>query len=615
MKKTLLICILVLVLCASVLVACNKAESLDAETLTKMLEVIDVNNRNKPAETPVDYQLPGKTAYSGKTCDVKWTATNGVTVSAPDADGYVTVDVNEEAPEDINYTITATLVNSKGEPYKNDEGKEYSVSFNRVVKQFIVSDYAAYKANCESTDKEKASINIKAYIYAIILPSSGSSSKGSMYLQDKDGHGYYAYSPTLANGLTASDEKILAEYPLGTEVYVSGTGTVYSGQYEFNKGCSIRKTGNVATADELKFNDGSAAFAAAKDNEDNALIDFQNAKIELKNCTMTRIDNQYYYFKVGDSNVEFNLYRTNYFMSAEDADKLVKKFVVGDKATFRGLINVYSKKYQVYPLGLDAISDVQHIEYTDTEKVAMDKTNLTLSPTTIAADGAEITLPATGPAFGSAITWAIKETQTVATIEDGKLKVATLPEAAMTITLVATIQSGEVTDTKEITIDIAMKQPDNGIILTSDNMGLGKYSTTVTDTTVNGYKFTHLQVMKNTYDQAPAIQLKNDESAMLCNTEAFAGKITSVTINHNVVGMPKSGYTNYVVEFATKADFSDAKSVQVKLTSESAATLDLEMPEGNFTFIRIKRAGTTEDRKGTVYIDSIKILWEAPAVA
>ncbi len=86
MKKTLLICILVLVLCASVLVACNKAESLDAETLTKMLEVIDVNNRNKPAETPVDYQLPGKTAYSGKTCDVKWTATNGVNVSAPDAD-------------------------------------------------------------------------------------------------------------------------------------------------------------------------------------------------------------------------------------------------------------------------------------------------------------------------------------------------------------------------------------------------------------------------------------------------------------------------------------------------------------------------------------------------
>lgn len=615
MKKTLFICILVLVLCASVLVACDKTETLDAETLTKMLEVIDVNNRNKPAETPVDYQLPGKTAYNGKTCDVKWTATNGVTVSAPDADGYVTVDVNEEAPEDINYTITATLVDSKNEPYKNDEGKEYAISFNRVVKQFIVSDYAAYKANCESTDKNKASINIKAYIYAIILPSSGSSSKGSMYLQDKDGHGYYAYKPTLANGLNESDDKILAEYPIGTEVYISGTGTVYSGQYEFNAGCSIRKTGKIATAEELPFNDGSAAFAAAADNQDNALIDFQNAKIELKNCTMTRIDNQYYYFKVGDSNVEFNLYKTNYFMSAADSDELVKKFVVGDKATFKGLINVYSKKYQVYPLGLDAISDVQHIEYTDTQKVEMDKANLSLSPTTIAADGSEITLPATGPAFGSAITWAIKETQTVAVIDGGKLKVATLPEAAMTITLVATIKSGEITDTKEITVDIAMKQPDNGIILTSDYLGLGKYSTTVTDTTVNGYKFAYLQVMKNTYNQAPAIQFKNDETAMLCNTEAFAGKITSVTINHNTVGMPKTGYTNYVIEFATKADFSDAQTVQVKLTSESTTTLEVAIPEGDFTFIRIGRKNTTDERKGTVYIDSIKILWEAPAAA
>ena len=605
MKKTLLICILVLVLCASVLVACNKAESLDAETLTKMLEVIDVNNRNKPAETPVDYQLPGKTAYSGKTCDVKWTATNGVTVSAPDADGYVTVDVNEEAPEDINYTITATLVNSKGEPYKNDEGKEYSVSFNRVVKQFIVSDYAAYKANCESTDKEKASINIKAYIYAIILPSSGSSSKGSMYLQDKDGHGYYAYSPTLANGLTASDEKILAEYPLGTEVYVSGTGTVYSGQYEFNKGCSIRKTGNVATADELKFNDGSAAFAAAKDNEDNALIGFQNAKIELKNCTMTRIDNQYYYFKVGDSNVEFNLYRTNYFMSAEDADKLVKKFVVGDKATFRGLINVYSKKYQVYPLGLDAISDVQHIEYTDTEKVAMDKANLTLSPTTIAADGAEITLPATGPAFGSAITWAIKETQTVATIEDGKLKVATLPEAAMTITLVATIQSGEVTDTKEITIDIAMKQPANGVILNVDNMGMvNKYPTSPTNATVNGVDFAFVQVA----NYGDGMQFKKSKG-VLYNTKAFANKIASITIQYSAT---KSVYADneIKVELANKADFSDATTVTVKTVADEK-TISVEMPTaGEFTFVRITNASGY-----TMYFDSITIMWDVPAAA
>lgn len=612
--KTLIICILALVLCVSVLVACTPAEEvLDDVTLTKMVQVVDSNNRNKAAETPVDYQLPGTVSYAGRLCHIKWIATNGVTVSDPDADGYVTVDVNEEAPEDIDYTITATLVNSKNEAYKNAEGKAYTVSFNRVTKQFIVAAYEDYVANCKSADADKASINIKAYVIAIVLPSSGSSSKGSMYLQDKDGHGYYAYAPTLANGLKDDDAKILAEYPYGTEVYVSGTGTVYGGQYEFNKGCAIRKTGNVATAEELEMIDASAAFAAAAGNQDDALIPYQNAMVELKSCTMTRITQSngkdvYFWFKVGDSDVEFNLYRTNYFMSGEDADELVKKFAVGNKATFRGVVVVYSKSYQIYPMGMNAIDDIVEVTYTDEEKATMDTDNISLSTTKIAADGAEITLPATGKAYGSAITWAIKEEQTVAEIKDGKLTVAALPEEAATITLVATVKSGDVTKEKEIAIEIAMKQPDNGVILNVDTLALGAYAknSAATQATVNGAKFEYVDVGQ----YGNGIQIRNS-SGSLYNTVAL-NKITSVTIVLNPEKMPTEDYkTNFIVQFATSADFANAQTVSYEYGADGATTINVEIPAGDFTFIRITRPA--ENASGTPYITSITIMWEAPA--
>lgn len=616
MKRKLLLgaLVLVFVLCLSVFVAC--AETVDDEALAAMIEIIDAMNKDKSETTNADYELSGLANYDGKSCTVKWTVsvTEGVKVLDMNEEGFVTIQVNWETPTQIDYTLTATLVNSKGKAYTDADGKEYTISFNRKVPAFVVTDYAGYKQHCD--DKSKEVINVKAYVIGAV--SVTSSSKGSLYLQDKEGHGYYAYAPTLDSAVTATDEALRKEFPFGTEVYVSGTGTVYSGQYEFNKGCAIRKTGRTATAAELPYEDVTAAFSAASNNKDTALIPYQNKLVEIKGAEMMSVDGSYYYFKAGE--VQYNLYKTNYFISDADLDTLVAKFAVGNKATIKGVVSVYSSAYQIYPLDVNAISNVEEVKRTDAEKAALDKDNLTLSAKAIAKDGGNIALPAEGPAFKSAITWALKEGSTLGTIAEGKYTVATLPDDETKVTLVATITNGTAAAvTKEFEITVSAKPLDNGVRLnvTTMNMATAYPKDAPATTTVNGIGFAYLTVA----NYGAGMQFQNNAGTTLYNTTAI-NKITAITLVHNADKMPtgkdkndstKFYTTNFVIEFADNAEFKNAKSVQIEWNEETDATVNVEIPEGDFTYFRIVR--TNSDRNGTIYLDSITIEWEATAKA
>ena len=281
-----------------------------------------------------------------------------------------------------------------------------------------------------------------------------------MYLQDADGNGYYAYAPELPADATASEEALDAYFPFGTEVCVTGTGTVYGGQYEFNKGCQVVKTGNVAEEGVLTFENVTEAWGKAKNQGDHdALMGDQNKLVVLEEAIFTKVDGKYYYFTV--NGVEFNIYRTNYFM-ADDADieALFAKFEVGKAATIKGIVSCYSNLYQIYPLDGDCISNIHTPELNDAQKVAFEKGNLEL-PATITEAGA-IDLPAVGATYNNvAIAWAFKAdtAHDCASISEGKLHVE-LPAEATTITLVATLTCGNATGTLEITIKVESSKID-----------------------------------------------------------------------------------------------------------------------------------------------------------
>jgi len=109
---------------------------------------------------------------------------------------------------------------------------------------------------------------------------------------------------------------------------------------------------------------------------------------------------------------------------------------------------------------------------TDADKVAADKEALDLGDTT--AVTANLTLPTTGSAFGSTITWA---TTDASVITDAG--VITRVGENKTATLTATITSGTATDTKEFTVTVPGYEVYNLDLSAENNILLGKTITPI----------------------------------------------------------------------------------------------------------------------------------------
>ena len=438
--------------------------------------------------TAVDFEITTVVSIGGVKYNVDWEIQSTVEGQTAVALGEIDattkqqkVNVDEFSGAEVAYKLVATVSDAEGHSVK--------VEYARKVPQFVVSSYEDYLAHCKAADG--VSFTIRAYVIGAV--SVTSSSKGSLYLQDADGNGYYAYAPSLPADATASEEALDAYFPFGTEVCVTGTGTVYGGQYEFNKGCQIVKTGNVATAEQLPFENVTEVWGSAKNQGDHdVLMQDQNKLVVLEEAIFTKADDKYYYFTV--NGVQYNIYKTNYFMADQaDIDALFAKFEVGKAATIKGIVSCYSNLYQIYPLDVECISNVHTPELNDAQKVEFELGNLQL-PETITEAGA-IQLPAVGSTYETvSITWALKETYACATIADGKLNV-TLPSEATTITVVATLTLNGETDTKEFEITVAssfamsevhayvgyINQVTAGKQLYLDGGVSGRYLTTTTD--------------------------------------------------------------------------------------------------------------------------------------
>lgn len=138
MRKRLIVCLsclLVLILCASVFVACSP--KFDEDTLQTVIEQIEWDYMLGVTDTPEDYDLPNRWEtidVNGKDADVyiKWTIQDTNLVKAIERNGVTTIDVPATFVE-INYRLRATLVNSKGNEYLNGAGQPYTAIVSRKV--------------------------------------------------------------------------------------------------------------------------------------------------------------------------------------------------------------------------------------------------------------------------------------------------------------------------------------------------------------------------------------------------------------------------------------------------------------------------------------------------
>ena len=438
MKKVLVSTIAVILCVAMVLsiVACEEAKP--SEALQQAYDYLKVLHQDASEVTSSDYDLPRKVLGF----DVDWALNvtegnaNGVVLTP--GDDMINVDVDEYAAADIKYTLTATM--SEGET-------SLTLVLNRKVPKFVVNTYEEWLAGCVANDEE-ASFTIMGYIIAVNAAPL-SSSKGSLWIQDADGHGYYVYAPTLEESVVESRESINAYFPIGTKVIVRGSVSVYNGTYEFNKGCSVEKLDATAESDgvALTYKDATADFAAVSANNDEALVPYQSIRAELKGVTLGANNGKNYYFTL--DGVDFVMYMDYYAIDEATLEALKAKWEVGATANLKGFVNVYSKVYQIYP---DSINSVEIVveDLSDAEKVARAKDILDID--TYYSDN--FNLPLTG-AQGTTISWALAEASDVLSIgADGAVTLNKADEDVV-VTLVATIASGEATDTKSFEITIA----------------------------------------------------------------------------------------------------------------------------------------------------------------
>ncbi len=437
--KKFLVCALVLVICLTAFVAC-KDKGADLENLNRAKEFLSTQLNGMSDTTGKDYKLPAVVAIDGVEYAVTWTLTvntgSDTVVSLGTVENKMqNVNIDEFASAEATYTLTATIADA--------DGNTVTVTANRKVPKFVVNTYAEYVAGCAADDRETI-YTVKGYVIGVNAAPL-SSSKGSVWIMDEDGHGYYAYKAAHVEGIDYSTrESINAAFPLGTEVVIKGKATNYQGGNQFAEGCEIILTGNSTdVATKFPYVDQTALWGSAANGSDHTkLADTQSTRISLTNVTLGSNSGKNYSFTV--NGVEFIWYMDIYLVDDATKDALAAKWVKGKTANIKGVVNTFSGKYQVYPDGADSLQIVEE-NLNDAQKVAKEKENLTLEE----LYRENFTLP---EGTWTDIEWAI--TGTGATLGENNLVTINRTSADQTVTITATITSGTESDTKEFSVTI-----------------------------------------------------------------------------------------------------------------------------------------------------------------
>lgn len=365
-----------------------------------------------------------------------------VTAGEVDEDGnanfHVVYDA-EHSTEVTNFKLICKVTDANG--------NEETIELNYNVPAF---KYATYQEFAEAATAGSSDVlNVAGTVVAIY--------KTGVYLIDEQGYGFYAYSPVFEG--TMDQNSLLAAYPIGSKVIASGTAALYNGQYEFNKGCSVKLV-EAGSDYVIPYKDATEAFASAVSAKDKAALDhLQNTVVSINDITIADIDaaNFYYYFTVGESNVKFYLRTSGSFndFTNEKVNKIVEEWTEGYKANIKGLVTVYSGSYYITPIELDAV-EITSRALSDAAKVEIGLGVAEREYGITYETAGEYELPPTDE-NGVSYTYEVLSGQTIK-VEGGKLVVTPGAEKSQNV-LKVTAKIGEIEESTEITVEVASALP------------------------------------------------------------------------------------------------------------------------------------------------------------
>ncbi len=224
-----------LALCLSAFAACDSGTP-DEEMSSPLSEAkayVYNTYKNSSEVYVADYKVIGKVVVGDVTYTVEWTtdASEENVKIVPGDDGMVTIDINEKNPEEVSYTLTATI--------KDDEGNTETVTLNRRTPAAIIIDEGmSYEEIVEAAYKLEAGIAMEGTyrLFGEITSIDTAWSDDYQNITVTIQVGDLADKPIMCYRLAGDGAKDLA---VGDKITVEGTLKNYNGTIEFDAGCQL----------------------------------------------------------------------------------------------------------------------------------------------------------------------------------------------------------------------------------------------------------------------------------------------------------------------------------------------------------------------------------------
>ena len=315
MKKFLAM-LMLLAMCFS---CAAMAETTD-EDLAAAKTYLFMMYKDLPETTMSDYEVVGVINIGGIEFPSTWTADSDTIKIVPQDNKMVTIDVDEKNPEEVTYTLTATLSNAAGETV--------SVSFAHKLPAAMILEGMSYEEIVAAAYSLEAGLALEdtqrlyGTVTKIDTPWSDEYKNITVTIQV----GELADQPIQCYRLTGEGAEKLQ---VGDAITVEGILKNYKGTIEFDKGCVTVPADSVASVRlavsayaleaGLSMNDASTMTGVIT-SIDTAWSD------EYKNITVTIVPG-------GLTDYAVQCYR----LSGEGAETLA----VGDTITVSGTIKNY----------------------------------------------------------------------------------------------------------------------------------------------------------------------------------------------------------------------------------------------------------------------------------
>ncbi|MBE6537233.1 MAG: hypothetical protein E7673_04695 [Ruminococcaceae bacterium] len=390
----------------------------------------------KSYELPAKYTVPGTDVV----IDIVWTVNvDTITIAPAETEGLVTVTLPEAPETDISYTITATVTDAKG----NTD----TTSFDRVVPSvnnfMTIDEYYALNVRLE----ENKPVIIKGIVTGIISKANGWK-YDQLHLQDESGRGgYYVYDIVDAP---------MDDIKVGMTVKVTGIKNVNYGVDRIEKSTVEILDTTIKTVTPVDYTD---IYLNAESLTDATLNQYDGLLVTLKGVEITgqTLDQGYYHFLLGNKESYVRISSSTVCLTKAEVETFKANHTnnKGKLADVVGVITSFNNAFYLVPVSADAFSNFRDAERTPEDKLNYELGNIEV-PTSVKKNS-DVELTVAGGVYKDVvISWASNNAAAVVS-EDGKTVTFTLGDEAVTVTLTATAKIGDVTVTKDFTVNVAAK--------------------------------------------------------------------------------------------------------------------------------------------------------------